>query len=186
MIMVDLRGCCKDDSYLIGSIDRNKMVKDLCASQNYHKMVFLTFTCNQKEHFIMKQLKASIDLGDCRKIHQVYDDLYSLEKKIKYNSLCYMPLLDWYLSWICLWYIQPPYLCTSTVGVPYSTVRSPSPAKIPVGRLCNRPPMDIVSGAIIRPQTIYVSRRLSPRTLHPTVHVGPYTIPPPLIEVWPQ
>ena len=52
---------CKINSALIGSINILKMVKSLCVSQKYHRMIFfLAFICNQKGHFRMKQLKACI------------------------------------------------------------------------------------------------------------------------------
>ena len=42
----------RNDSSLSDSIDSKQMVKNLCASMRYHKMTFfLTFTCNQAEHF---------------------------------------------------------------------------------------------------------------------------------------
>ena len=47
---------CKNDSSLFEAVDSKQMVRNLCASQKYHKMdLFLTFTCNQKKHFGLKK-----------------------------------------------------------------------------------------------------------------------------------
>ena len=54
----------RDDSLYTDSIDSRQAVKRLCASQKYFKMdFFLTFTCNQSEHFGMKRIKKWVD--DC-------------------------------------------------------------------------------------------------------------------------
>ena len=42
----------RNDSLLSDCVDNKQTVRNLCASQKYHKMdFFLTFTCNQSEHF---------------------------------------------------------------------------------------------------------------------------------------
>ena len=51
-----------NDGLLSDSVDNKQSVWNLCASQKYHKMdFFLTFTCNQREHFGMKYIKRWID-----------------------------------------------------------------------------------------------------------------------------
>ena len=51
-----LRG--SGDSSLLDSFDSKQMVRNLCASQQYHTMThFLTFTCNMKKHFGTKDIK---------------------------------------------------------------------------------------------------------------------------------
>ena len=51
-----------DDSLLSDSVDNKQTVSNLCSSQKYHKMdYFLTFTCNQREHFGMSHIKRWID-----------------------------------------------------------------------------------------------------------------------------
>ena len=57
---LQIRG--REDSLLSDSVDNKQTVRNLCASQIYHKMdLFLTFTCNQKEHFGMSMIKRWID-----------------------------------------------------------------------------------------------------------------------------
>ncbi len=52
----------RDDNLLSDCVDNKHTVRNLCASQSYHKMdYFLTFTCNQKEHFGMSKIKRWID-----------------------------------------------------------------------------------------------------------------------------
>ena len=48
----------KEDSVLMESFDSKQMVRNLCASQYYHKMdFFLTFTCNSKKDFGTSTIK---------------------------------------------------------------------------------------------------------------------------------
>ena len=48
----------KNDSYLSGSMDSKMLVRNLCASQEFHKMTyFLTFTCNQATQFGVQVIK---------------------------------------------------------------------------------------------------------------------------------
>ena len=55
-----LRG--KGDTNLFHSIDNKQMVRNLCFSQKYHQWdYFLTFTCNQKNHFGTSPIKNWID-----------------------------------------------------------------------------------------------------------------------------
>ena len=67
-----------DDGLLSDSIDNKQHVRNLCSSQKYHKMdFFLTFTCNQKEHFGLSVVKNWIDVNDCEDyfpIFQIYTD----------------------------------------------------------------------------------------------------------------
>ena len=52
----------RNDSLLSDCVDNKQTVRNLCASQKYHKMdFFLTFTCNQREHFGMSHIKRWID-----------------------------------------------------------------------------------------------------------------------------
>ena len=52
----------RDDTLLSDCVDNKQTVRNLCASQVYHKMdYFLTFTCNQKEHFGMSKIKRWLD-----------------------------------------------------------------------------------------------------------------------------
>ena len=59
------------------------MVKNLCASQKYHKMdFFLTFTCNQSEHFGVKNVKNWID-GNLWKDYFPEFHYFSLDQQIE-------------------------------------------------------------------------------------------------------
>ena len=69
-----------NETNITDCIDSNQMVKNLCASQKYHKMdFFLTFTCNQSTHFGVKAIKNWID--DCmwNKYFHGYQNLTSQE-----------------------------------------------------------------------------------------------------------
>ena len=70
-----------DDSLYTDSIDSKQAVKRLCASQKYFKMdFFLTFTCNQSEHFGMQRIKRWVD--DCLwQVHFPMFERYSIEEK---------------------------------------------------------------------------------------------------------
>ena len=58
----------RGDTLLTDSVDSKQTVRNLCSSQRYHKMdYFLTFTCNQKEHFGMSKIKRWIDEGEWMK-----------------------------------------------------------------------------------------------------------------------
>ena len=55
----------KGGDNLLGSIDSNKTVKGLCASNYYIAMDFFnTYTCNQLEHFGVKGVKSWVDSED--------------------------------------------------------------------------------------------------------------------------
>ena len=55
----------KNDSTLFDSVDSQRMVNNLCASQKYHKMdYFVTYTCNQAEHFGVCNIKNWVDNGE--------------------------------------------------------------------------------------------------------------------------
>ena len=59
----------RDDTLLSDSIDSKQTVRNLCASQKYHKMdFFLTFTCNQSDHFGVSKIKNCLDSCDWEKI----------------------------------------------------------------------------------------------------------------------
>ena len=50
------------DTMLTDNVDNRQMVRNLCASQRYYAMdLFLTFTCNQAEHFGISVIKKWID-----------------------------------------------------------------------------------------------------------------------------
>ena len=52
----------KSDNSLMSSIDSKQMVRNLCCSGKYHKWThFLTFTCNQKNHFGTAPIKNWLD-----------------------------------------------------------------------------------------------------------------------------
>ena len=75
-----LRG--KQDESLLESFDSSTTVKNLCASQYYHKMdFFLTFTCNQKKHFGVKNVKEWIDSGAWKQYFKGFSDLTEFEVK---------------------------------------------------------------------------------------------------------
>ena len=58
----------KNDSALLESIDSRQMVCNLSASQKIMKMdFFLTFTCNQREHFGTKPIKLWTDSDEWMK-----------------------------------------------------------------------------------------------------------------------
>ena len=53
---------CKDDSNFLHYIDSRQMVKNLCASQEYFQWdIFLTFTCNMRNVFGIKQIREWLD-----------------------------------------------------------------------------------------------------------------------------
>ena len=58
------------------------MVKNLSASQKYVKMdYFLTFTCNQSQHFGVCAVKNWVDSGDWKSyVYNWNDNLTKLEK----------------------------------------------------------------------------------------------------------
>jgi hypothetical protein len=60
---LNLRGG-NNESPLLDAVDSKQMIKNLMSSQKYHPFdMFLTFTCNMKEHFGTKPIKEWID-GD--------------------------------------------------------------------------------------------------------------------------
>ena len=68
-------------SRLTDTFDSNQNVRNLCASQFYHKMdFFLTFTVNQAEHFGLKPIKKWIDGNDWKDEYPNYDILSEDEK----------------------------------------------------------------------------------------------------------
>eukprot|EP00957_Ditylum_brightwellii_P068020 5164356-Ditylum_brightwellii.AAC.1 len=61
---LDVRGK-SDDSVLLELIDSKQMIKNLCTSQEHHKMdFFLMFTCNQMKYFGTQKLREWIDSRD--------------------------------------------------------------------------------------------------------------------------
>ena len=53
---------CKNDSSLFESVDNKQMVRNVCfSSEKYPMNLFLTFTCNQKEHFGVEYMKLWVD-----------------------------------------------------------------------------------------------------------------------------
>ena len=66
-----------DGDNLLSSIDSNKTVKGLCASNYYIGMDFFdTYTCNQLHHFGVKGVKSWVDSNDWEK---EYDGFYFLD-----------------------------------------------------------------------------------------------------------
>ena len=71
----------RDDNLLSDCVDSKQTVRNLCASQGYHKMdFFLTFTCNQNDHFGMKFIKRWIDNDEWQKHFTLFDS-YSHDEK---------------------------------------------------------------------------------------------------------
>ncbi len=67
---------------LLGSIDSNEMVRNLCASQRSHPFSFFcTFTCAQARHFGTKNVKLWIDGIQWREHFPGYDNLTDCDKK---------------------------------------------------------------------------------------------------------
>ena len=53
---------CKGDSSLFESVDLKQIMTNLCSSLKYHKMnLFLTLTCDQKEHVGINFIRQWID-----------------------------------------------------------------------------------------------------------------------------
>ena len=72
-----------DDHLLADSVDSKQTVRNLCASQVYHKMhFFLTFTCNQAEHFGIAPIKGWLDGNKWKKYFPNYDFL-SLDEQVE-------------------------------------------------------------------------------------------------------
>lgn len=75
-----LRG--KSDTSLMESIDSKQMGKNLCISQKFHEWNhFLTFTCNQKNHFGVAPIKNWIDFGWWKDGYINFTDLDELSKQ---------------------------------------------------------------------------------------------------------
>lgn len=67
---------------LLGSIDSNQMVKNLCASQRIHpSSFFCTFTCAQSKHFGTKILKQWIDAEEWKSRFPCYFELSALDQR---------------------------------------------------------------------------------------------------------
>ena len=82
-----LRGVNKE-SALLDSIDSKQVIKNLMASQKYYPFdLFLSFTCNQKQHFGTKPIKECIDGTAWTKIFIGYDFLTNAEKEEIKHSL---------------------------------------------------------------------------------------------------
>ena len=74
-----LRG--RNETNLLESFDSNQMVKNLCASQQYHHMdMFLTFTCNQRDHFGVRMIKRWLDSHEWEKHVPGFHDFPHHEK----------------------------------------------------------------------------------------------------------
>ena len=74
---------------MIGSVDNKQMVRNLCYSQKYVKWShFLTFTCNQRDHFGTSNIKKWIDNDEWK---SNYPNFYQLEldeqKEIQYAMI---------------------------------------------------------------------------------------------------
>ena len=83
---LEVRG--KADTKLYDSVDSKAMVRNLCASQRYHKMhFFLTFTCNQKKHFGTSAIKEWIDGDKWKTKWDGFEDLTPREQKEVHKQL---------------------------------------------------------------------------------------------------
>jgi len=71
----------KHESPLIESSDSRQMAKNLCASQEYNEwQLFLTFTCNQKQHFGTKPLREWIDSNKWTMAFDNWNDMNEIQK----------------------------------------------------------------------------------------------------------
>ena len=69
---IGLKVRSRDDTLLSDSVDSKQTLSNLCASQKYHKMdFFLTFTCNQSDHFGVSKVKNWLDSRDWENIFLV-------------------------------------------------------------------------------------------------------------------
>ena len=81
-----LRG--SGDSSMLESFDSKAMVRNLCASQQYHSMThFLTFTCNMKKHFGTKIIKEWIDSNEWQKNIPHFFDLNLTDQEEYINGI---------------------------------------------------------------------------------------------------
>ena len=72
-----VRGGNDSGAALLGSIDSNQMVKNLCASQRVHpSSFFCTYTCAQSEHFGTKILKQWIDGDEWKDLFPGYNSIH--------------------------------------------------------------------------------------------------------------
>ena len=73
----------RHDSLLSDCVDNKQTVRNLCASQKYHKIdFFLTFTCNQSEHFGFSKIKRWIDGSIWEKYFPILES-YSMAEKLE-------------------------------------------------------------------------------------------------------
>ena len=73
---------------MIGSVDNKQMVCNLCYSQKYVKWShFLTFTCNQRDHFGTSNIKKWIDNDEWK---SNYPNFYQLELDEQKEIQCAM------------------------------------------------------------------------------------------------
>ena len=71
----------KGGDNLLQSIDSNKTVKGLCASNYYIAMDFFdTYTCNQLRHFGVKNIKQWINSNEWKECYEGFDLLDSSSK----------------------------------------------------------------------------------------------------------
>ena len=81
-----LRG--SGDSSMLESFDSKAMVRNLCASQQYHAMThFLTFTCNMKKHFGTKVIKEWIDSNEWQKNIPYFSELNLTDQEEYINAI---------------------------------------------------------------------------------------------------
>ena len=75
---------CKNNSSLFQSIDSKQIVRNLCASQKYHKMgLFITFDLNKSENFGLEEICNWIDSGIRNIFHTiVFNWTHALQKEI--------------------------------------------------------------------------------------------------------
>jgi predicted GIY-YIG superfamily endonuclease len=78
----------KDDNLYSDTIDNRQNVHDLCGSQREDEFdLFVTLTCNQREHFGIRNIKRYIDDGDALENYKSYfADHFPSEKPLSLAS----------------------------------------------------------------------------------------------------
>ena len=78
----------KDDCLYSDTIDNRQCVHDLCASEkdDAHDL-FITLTCNQREHFGIRNVKRYIDDGDALRNYKLHHkQLFPTERCLSFDS----------------------------------------------------------------------------------------------------
>lgn len=117
-----LRG--KNDNKLIESMDSKQIVRNLCASMSYlPKDYFLTFTCNQKQHFGVSKIKNWLDEEEWKKNYNNFESLTWWQKKEIEEAILQSSSSLFLRNWqeTCLLFLK--YLTTSTSS-PFKKIKS--------------------------------------------------------------